>query len=97
MKNTVLIKKKWAKVKNYANPNIGKNPGVKPVGVGVGRRALGAPEPQSLPDRGAGRRGACCSSFQSLDEFLCVTTTIKLLDLIKSDEDEKLSSSFWIV
>ena len=73
---------------------------MKPVVV-ERRSGLGAPstpfEPQSLPDRGAGRRGACCSSFQSLDEFLCVTTTIQLLDLIKSDEDEKLSSSFWIV
>ena len=47
--------------------------GVKPVVV-ERRSGLGAPstpfEPQSLPDRGAGRRGACCSSFQCFSGFL---------------------------
>ena len=54
----------WMRIRRLA-----KNPGVKPVGVG--RRALGAPEPQSLPDRGAGRRGGLLLLFLLFLVFIC--------------------------
>ena len=75
------VEREWAEL-CYAKNGImrirrlAKIGGVKPVrGVGQ-RRGLGGPEPQSLPDRGAGRRGGPAAPLFNVFEMFHTSETL---------------------